>query len=251
MNQIDTSTLTFPLSVTVTDQIIDTSLLSSNQQEFYKKLFVDMLMLYFSKGKHRMVFGLAGPTGSGKSVIAALFQEFAKQLHLPFAFQVLGIDAFHHRNSFLESHSDSEGIVLKERKGRYDTYDVPKLLTVLHAFKDGETVSLPEYSRRIHNPIEDSTTVSNENALLLLEGLWLFHDRNKWEQVALLLDYKIFVEADKEKVKDMVVRRHERGGRSTEAATQYYETVDASNFNLIMPTKEKADKVIISYNEVL
>jgi pantothenate kinase len=251
MNHITAPDLTFPLSVTVTDQIIDTSFLSSSQQEFYKNLFVELLAIYSSKGQSRMLIGLAGPTGSGKSVIATLFQEFAQQLHLPFAFQVLGIDAFHYRNSFLESHRDNNGTILKERKGRYDTYDVPKLLAVLHAFKGGQSVSLPEYSRKIHDPIEDRVTVSTENALLLVEGLWLLYDHNEWDQVAPLLDYKIFIEADKEKVKDMVVRRHERGGRSNEGATLYYDTVDASNFKLVMPTKEKADKVITSYNEVV
>lgn len=241
------SEISFPSTINVTGQDIDISFINKEQQDFYKKLFVELVELYVSSDHPRLIVGLAGATGSGKSVIAALFQEFSKQVALPFRFQTLGIDAFHYRNNFLETHTDNTGETLKNRKGRHDTYDVPMLIQALKEFKTGETISLPEYSRRIHDPIEGVITISEKRAILFVEGLWLFYEHDKWKEVLPLIDYRIFIEADKERVMEAVVKRHQKGGRSKEDANRYYDTVDAVNFEQVSVTKNKADKIIPAY----
>jgi pantothenate kinase len=58
------------------------------------------------------------------------------------------------------------------------------------------------------------------------------------------------VDAHKDKVREMVVERHKKGGRSLEESTAYYDEVDASNFDIVSNTKYKADKVIAAYYEL-
>ncbi len=242
----DISKLVFPASVTVTGQEIDTSGLTGNQKEKYLELFGRMLDTYESKNKNRVVIGLAGPTGSGKSVLAAILKNLAEQLALSYRFETLGIDAFHYPNEYLLSHT-SAGEPLKNFKGRFDTYNIEKLSRVLYDFRSGKKVSLPEYSRKIHDPVEDVADINEEKVLLLIEGLWTLYRAEGWEKVAECLDYSFFLDADKDAAKKFVVERHMRGGRTAEDAGNYYDNTDAANFDLVFKTKGYADKIIESY----
>lgn len=244
--ELKLSDLKFPETVQVTDQEINTSVLSNNQREEYIKLFERILGIYESAQKSRVVIGLAGPTGSGKSVIASLFKQMASQLDLPFHFETIGIDAFHYPNSYLLTH-EIEGKTLKEFKGRFDTYDVVKLTTSLKDFKEGKTVSLPEYSRKTHDPVENAITISEQKTLLLIEGLWLLSDKDGWQDVGEYLDYSFFVDAKKDAVRGSVIQRHMNGGRSVDEASAYYDGVDSENFNLVVNTRSKASEIIPSY----
>jgi putative kinase len=242
----DPSRITFPEKLLVTQQEIDTSFLTDSQRGSYLKLFQQVIQVYESKGKHRVAVGLSGPTGSGKSVIAALFKQIVHQLSLPFRFETLGIDAFHYPNDYLLTHTAGDK-TLKEFKGRFDTYDVPKLLKTLESFQTGRKIVLPEYSRKTHDPIEDAYVISEENVLLLVEGLWLLYDANGWEQIGNHLDFSIFINAEKDAVRASVIKRHTEGGRSPENAAAYYDSVDSKNFDLVLTTRNRANEVIDSY----
>lgn len=242
--------ISLPKKVNVTEQEIDISSLSDVQKGFYVDLFKEIVRLYQSKKKLRIIVGVAGPAGSGKSVIVALFCEIAKQLSLPFRFETIGIDAFHYANEFLLTNY-SDGKPLKDHKGRFDTYDVEKLTESLRRFSSGDAVSFPKYSRKSHNPIENAIIIEKEEpVLLIIEGLWVLYDKDGWEKIGELLDFSIFVETNKETVRHGVLERHVRGGRTTEEAAKYYEANEAKNFDLIMKTKNRADKIIQTYNNL-
>jgi len=244
------SEVTFPKTLNVTDQEIDISSLTEAQKQFYIDLFKEVVRLYQSRKKPRVIVGVAGPAGAGKSVIMAIFQEIAAQRPLPFRFETIGIDAFHYTNDFLTSNIVG-GESLKNHKGRFDTYDAQKLTDTLTHFSLGHSVSIPVYSRKTHNPIENATSIKGgEPTLLLVEGLWLLYDKNGWEKVGKLLDFSIFVEADKNRVRQGILDRHIRGGRTQEDAEKYYEANEVVNFDLIMKTKNKANKIIPSYYDL-
>ena len=240
------SRIKFPEKVLVTEQEINTSLLTESQRGAYLNLFQHVIQVYESKGKPRVIVGLLGPTGSGKSVIAALFKEMVHQLSLPFRFETFGIDAFHYPNEYLLTHTAGDKM-LKDLKGRFDTYDVSKLLKTLESFQIGQSVVLPAYSRKTHDPIENAAVITEENALLLIEGLWLLYDKNGWEQIGNHLDFSIFINVDKDAVRESVIKRHTEGGRSRENASAYYDSVDSRNFDLVMTTRNRANEVIPSY----
>jgi putative kinase len=243
---VDASKLTFPTRVVVTDQVIDTSTLPPKKRQAFIGLFQHLVELYQAAGASRYIVGLVGPTGSGKSVIASLFDHFASQLELPFRFASLGIDAYHFPNAYLNAHM-IDGAAMKTFKGRYDTYDVAKLAKALTAFRTGQTISFPVYSRAAHDPVGDMIDIPDEKVLLLLEGLWLLHESPQWRQIRSLIDHSIFIEASKGAVRQAVIKRHVEGGRSVDNASRYYDTVDTNNFDLVMKTKERADEIIQSY----
>jgi hypothetical protein len=238
--------LTFPAALLVTEQTIDISEFSQGQRSFYLSLFWETVAFYKSQNRPRVIIGIAGPTGAGKSVVAVLFKELAKQARLPFAFESVTIDAYHFHNHFLNSHF-SGGEPLKKVKGRFDTYDVGALVSDLKDFSSGENVSFPIYSRKLHDPVENGVLVETKNALLIVEGLWLLYDQAGWEAVGPLLDFSFFIDSDKDRAKEPVIRRHLAGGRTLADAARYYELVDGRNSDLVLTTKHKADKVIPPY----
>jgi putative kinase len=239
----------FPASLQVTEQPVDLSGLSTKQRDFYLNLFSEFVDIYKAQNRSRVVIGIAGPTGAGKSVVAMLCKELARQTGLPFVLESITIDAYHFTNQFLLSHF-SNGTPLKQVKGRFDTYDAGALAGDLRAFSSGETVSFPTYSRKLHEPVKNGIVVEAKNTLLIVEGLWLLYDQAGWEDIGPLLNYAVFIEADAARAREPVLKRHMAGGRTLEDAARHYEFVDARNSELVLTTKHKADKVIPAYYSI-
>lgn len=238
--------LSFPATLTVTEQTIDISGFTPGQKDFYRNLFWETVGHYQAAKKPRGTIGLAGPTGAGKSVVGVLFQELARQAGLTFDFAVVTIDAYHYPNAYLLSHF-ADGEPLKKVKGRYDTYDVAALARDLKAFAAGGNLAFPAYSRKLHDPVPNRTPITTPATLLLVEGLWLLFDRAGWEAIRPQLDFCYFIESDRERTRQAVIKRHMTGGRSLADATRHYEQVDGRNSDLTLQTRSRADKVIPPY----
>jgi hypothetical protein len=248
-NGMQNREIKFPASLEVTEQRIDLSAFSKRQKDFYLNLFSEMADVYKARNKCRVVIGIAGPTGAGKSVVAVLLKEMAKQAGLPFVLESITIDAYHYPNSYLNTHF-SGGEPLKKAKGRFDTYNVKELAKDIKAFALGGTVFFPTYSRKLHDPVKNSIVASAKETLLIVEGLWLLYDKAGWEKVGGLLDYAIFIDSDKERTREAVLKRHITGGRTLEEAAKYYEDVDGRNHDLVLTTKPRANKIIPAYYAV-
>ncbi len=240
------SEIFFPSTLQVTEQTIDISGFTAAHKQFYLNLFWKTVEIYNSRPKPRVTIGFAGPTGAGKSVVAVLFKELARQAGLPFAFESITIDAYHFPNSYLYTHF-ADGLPLKQVKGRFDTYDVAGLVRDLESYQAGEPVTFPIYSRKLHDPVPHRISVNAKKSLLIVEGLWLLYDQAGWQNVRPLLDFSFFIDSDKERTREAVVKRHMTGGRTVEDALRHYDAVDGRNADLVQLTKAKANQVIPPY----
>ena len=234
----------FPKKVIVTDQEIDISGLSDRQKDFHLELANEIVDSYLTIKQPRMIAGIAGPSGSGKSVSSAIVKEIFDKMKPPFRFEQIGLDGFTYTNSYLRSRSTHDGRQLSEVKGRYDTFDAEKLLKRLTIFKAGSPVGFPVYSRTVHDPVEDVIHISESEAVLLVEGLWLLHEGEVWEKIKGLFDFTLFFNADKDTCRKNVIKRHERGGRSHADAVLRWEQNDSPNYDAVMKEKDRADRVL-------
>lgn len=241
--------LPFPDTLLVTEQTIDISGFSPAQKAFYLGLFRETIEVYQRLNKPRVAVGFAGPTGAGKSVVTVLFRELARRAHLPFAVEVVTIDAYHYPNRFLLSHF-SDGVPLKQVKGRFDTYDVAGLARDLKVFATGAPLAFPAYSRKLHDPVPNSIAVAAPATLLLVEGLWLLWEQAGWEQIRSLLDFCYFIDSAKERTQEAVIQRHMRGGRNRADAARHYDEVDGRNSDWVRETRGKADQVVPPYYSI-
>jgi len=236
----------FPESVDVTGQTIDLTELTNTQQEYYRSVATHLHELFRQAETERFVVAIAGQSGSGKSVLAEVVRVLLNQRENAPAVYVADIDAFHFHNDYLLSHKDDSGTVLKDVKGRYDTYDTDALAARLAQFHSGTACDFPTYSRQSHNPVP-GFHIPKGTALLVVAGLWLLYDHPAWAAVRDHIDHRICIKADESYTRPHAIERHVRGGRSKEDAGRFYETSDHQNTLELAERSVAADETIPMY----
>ena len=194
--------------------------------------------------KRRLLVMLAAPPGAGKSTLADFLQALSRKKaglaetgELCSAekeilaqdtditpITVIGMDGFHRRQEDLLSHTtirDGEEIPLVRIKGAPVTFDLVRLTERIRRVRAGEECGWPEYSRLLHNPVEDALIVKGD--IVLLEGNYLLLDREGWRELADFADYTIRITADEAMLKERLVERKIKSGTEDEAARRFVE----------------------------
>src|SRR5262245_32149512 len=104
----------------------------------------DLFGLLQNHTGNRIVVGLAGPPGSGKSMVAQKL-ESALNLGRPTTAAVLPMDGFHYDDKLLNA------LGRRARKGAWDTFDVGGFDHILQRLRDNseDAVAVPVFDRDI------------------------------------------------------------------------------------------------------
>ena len=180
----------------------------------------------------RFVF-LVAPPGTGKSTLAAVLEQRAA-LHL----DSVGLDGFHHPNSYLRTHRRAtDGVLLADVKGAPETFDVARLQRVLAA-SAVRAVCWPIYNRVIHDVVPDARLV--DAPLVLLEGNWLLLDEPGWQDLSAHSVLNVFVDADPTLLRERLIERKVRGGLDMASATRFYERSDRPNVERVLQHTDRS-----------
>ncbi len=184
----------------------------------------------------RVVLGLAGAPGAGKSTLAQALHALA-----PRDSAVVPMDGFHLAGAELER------LGLAARKGAPDTFDSAgyvALLERLRAPRDGETVYAPTFRRDLEEPVAGAVAVPPDVKLVITEGNYLLLPHGHWARVADLLDEAWFVEIDDALRRQRLLLRHRAHGRSRAQALSWIEQTDEPNARLVASTRAAAHAVL-------
>jgi pantothenate kinase len=189
----------------------------------------------------RVIVGIAGAPGAGKSTIAAELVA-----HLGPTAVLLPMDGFHLPQAQLRR------LGRRERMGAPDTFDVDGLLATLRALRasgssfrnDGDSVTAPGFNREIEEPVPDAITISPSFRKVIVEGNYLLLERGGWEAVAPLLDATYFVQLEDGIRLERLIERHVRFGKSPADARAWATGPDEANARIIAATARHADHVI-------
>jgi len=185
-------------------------------------------------GPGREIVGIAGAPGAGKSTIAAQVVEL-----LGPSAALLGMDGWHLPQSRLVE------LGRRERMGAVDTFDTDDFVRTLTELRSSSAaVTAPGFDRTVEEAIPDVISIPPSVHTVVVEGNYLLHDDDGWERVAPLLDATFFVRVSPDIRRARLIARHERFGKSPDAAAAWALGPDEANARLIEHGASRADYTI-------
>lgn len=195
-------------------------------------------------GGQRYVLGITGAPGSGKSTVAeALVDRIGAELSV-----LVSMDGFHLANKVLID------LERRDRKGAFDTYDVPGYASLLDAIRhqsslepvDGTTPVIygPEFRREIEESVGSAVPVHPGVLLVVTEGNYLLLDKGGWPVAARHIDEVWFLATDTEVRMSRLINRHLQFGRGPQESYNWAHGPDQVNAEMIEATAGRADLVV-------
>ncbi len=186
-------------------------------------------------GTARVLIGVTGAPGAGKSYFAA---ELLAAMGDGFAAYV-PMDGFHLSNAQLRR------LGRRDRKGAVDTFDVDgyvaTLARVARAY-DVTDVYVPDFDRRLDDPVAAGGVVVAGARVVVTEGNYLGFDVDGWAPVRATLARLYYIDCPADVRRERLIQRHMAGGRSKRDAAAWADTVDEPNAQLIAATRDRCDR---------
>jgi uridine kinase len=180
----------------------------------------------------RILIGIAGGTGSGKTLVArTIVRELGSS-----RVAILDQDSYYR---------DLDDIPVAERDLRNfdhpDAFDGDLLRDHVRSLLEGKPVEQPIYDYTRHARLKHTNPVG-DHSVIVLEGILIFVD----EQLREMMDIKVFIDTDADV---RLIRRIERDieerGRSIESILrQYRATVRPMHLQFVEPSKRWADIIV-------
>ena len=180
----------------------------------------------------RVLIGIAGGSGSGKTLVARnILRELGSD-------RVVVID----QDSY---YRNLEDIPFRDREARNfdhpDAFDNDLLKQHVRELLEGRSVAQPIYDYAQHRRLDETRTVG-EHLVIVLEGILIFVD----PELRDLMDIKLFVDADPDVRFIRRLRRDlvERGRSVDSVIRQYEESVRPMHVQFVEPSKRFADVIV-------
>ncbi len=180
----------------------------------------------------RILIGLAGGSGSGKTVVArTIVRELGSK-------RVVVID----QDSY---YKNLDQVPFRDREARNfdhpDAFDSDLLRQHVRELLEGHAIEQPVYDYNEHRRTHETRRIS-DHLVVVLEGILIFHDA----ELRALMDIKLFVDADSDVRLIRRLRRDliERGRSVDTILRQYEESVRPMHLQFVEPSKRFADVII-------
>jgi pantothenate kinase len=182
------------------------------------------------RGTGRVLLGISGAPGAGKSTLAAALTAYGAA--------ALPMDGFHYADVELRRRG------LLDRKGAPETFDAEGYAALLRRVRAGEeNVVAPTFERDLEQPLAGAILVP-ATGTVVTEGNYLLLDEPRWRAVRAQLDAVWHVVVDETLRVERLVARHVLFGKAPDAARAWVERVDGANAVLVEAARDRADLVV-------
>lgn len=182
--------------------------------------------------KKRILIGIAGGSGSGKTLIAQnLFRDLGTDRVI-----IIQQDAYYKDLSHLSFEERA-----KQNFDHPDAIDSELLLQQLNGLLAGETVQQPIYDFTIHSRKKTTKSIGGHD-IIILEGILILDN----QELRNLMDIKVYVDTDADiRLIRRLIRDTKERNRSMESVIkQYKESVRPMHLQFVEPSKRYADVII-------
>ncbi|HET8659618.1 MAG TPA: nucleoside/nucleotide kinase family protein [Micromonosporaceae bacterium] len=187
----------------------------------------------------RLLVGIAGPPGAGKSTLASALAAELRRGHGAHAAVAVPMDGFHLANAELER------LGLTNRKGAPETFDAAGFVHLLRRLRAAdETVYAPAFNRTLNEAVAGAIPVAPEVGTVVLEGNYLLLRKEPWSGVRPLLDLAVYLDAPERARTPALLRRQRSRGLTESAARAWVNGSDAANARITAATRDLADVVL-------
>lgn len=179
----------------------------------------------------RIVIGIAGGTGSGKTTVAKrLMDNFGEDCVL------LCHDYYYKPNAEMTFEQRS-----RQNYDHPNSLDTDLLVKHIRQLKKGETITHPTYDFSTYSRQEEWVELK-PTKIIIVEGILIFENKH----ICDLCDIKIFVDTDDDvRFIRRLKRDVEKRGRSMDSVTnQWLNTVKPMHDQFVAPSKRNADIII-------
>lgn len=180
----------------------------------------------------RIVIGLAGGTGSGKTTVAHVILERVGSERIAY----VPHDAYYRSLADLPP-AQREAI----NWDHPDALDTDLMIAQVQALKAGQAIELPVYDFMAYARTADTIHIAPQ-PIILVEGILIFADA----RLRQLFDMKIFVDTDADLRLIRRLRRDiaERGRTAESVIRQYLASVRPMHLEFVEPSKRYADIIV-------
>ncbi|MBQ3444417.1 MAG: nucleoside/nucleotide kinase family protein [Selenomonadaceae bacterium] len=191
----------------------------------------------------KVIAYLVAPPGAGKSTLAQFLEKLSRDRSNEVdPIRALGIDGYHFTAAYMnitKIERDGEQILMRDVKGAPETFDVDLLVDKIRAVRQ-EGTDWNIYDRRIHDVLPDYWSV--EDDIILLEGNYLLLKEAGWTNVRVLSDYSVFIDTEPELLRERLINRKVKGGKSREEAERFFDFSDSKNIERVLKNSARADE---------
>lgn len=182
----------------------------------------------------RLLVGIAGAPGAGKSTLAL---DLAERLDRAV---VVPMDGFHLANTELRR------LGRADRKGAPDTFDAAGYAALLRRLREAvdETVYAPTFDHVLNEPVAGAIPVPPDTEVIVTEGNYLLLDTPPWDRVRGLLDLAVYLSAEDGPRVDGLLARQQAKGLDAEAAREWVYRSDEANARVVAATAARADLLL-------
>jgi hypothetical protein len=186
----------------------------------------------------RTIIGIIGKPGGGKSTLSKYLLKGMD----PKLVSVVPMDGFHLSNKVLKELGRSD------RKGAQDTFDVQGFTTLIERIKmdSADPIYYPIFDRSIEESIAAQGVVYPSTRVVIVEGNYLMHDKDGWQEISPLLDQSWYAFLDEDIRISRLISRHIAFGKDPESAKAWAKGSDQVNAELIEIGVERCDFLIRS-----
>ena len=182
--------------------------------------------------KSHILIGIAGGSGSGKTLVARrIVEELGSDKVI-----IIQQDSYYNDLGYL---------TLEERKKQNfdhpDAFDHQYLIAQLKDLLVGKSIDQPIYDYAIHSRKKETRRIG-EHVIIVLEGILILHD----PELRRLMDIKVYVDTDADVRLIRRIRRDvtERDRSLESILDQYENSVRPMQLQFVEPTKRYADIIL-------